>query len=183
MPIAVKCACGANLQAKDDLAGKVAQCPKCSGRVTVPDVSRDVPPAGTRGWPAFAVTKVVGYCAADAERLQQVIDRSTGLEAAIEQITAQPYERLVLLLLCHESKANPQDVPLNSPLLRPQDFGSGEGLPGRKTTQYGIDPLDVAEAMLAAESLLGIRLPDEDPEETTVSSLARQLEEHHTQQR
>lgn len=36
MPISFTCNCGAKLQAKDDKAGALIDCPKCGGRLTIP---------------------------------------------------------------------------------------------------------------------------------------------------
>ena len=49
MPISVVCQCGAKLNAKDELAGKAVQCPKCSQLVKIPGPSAAKPTAPTAG--------------------------------------------------------------------------------------------------------------------------------------
>src|SRR5262245_47627864 len=49
--IDVRCKCGSLLRAKDEHAGKVLKCPKCGGRVHVPegvDVLEELPPRSPR---------------------------------------------------------------------------------------------------------------------------------------
>jgi len=43
MPIQLTCSCGAELMASDELAGKTAQCPRCSGMLSVPEHVSDNP--------------------------------------------------------------------------------------------------------------------------------------------
>jgi hypothetical protein len=45
MAILIRCACGKQLQVKDELAGRRAKCPQCGDIFTVPDNSQSAPPS------------------------------------------------------------------------------------------------------------------------------------------
>lgn len=47
MPVLVRCACGAQIQASDNVQGKSANCPKCGQPIAIPHGQSAVNPAGT----------------------------------------------------------------------------------------------------------------------------------------
>ena len=120
------------------------------------------------GWPVFAITEATGNPEERRIQLQQVIDRRTGLENQVEQLTDDPYERLVLLLLCQCENVAPQKVPLNKPL--PQD---GQGY------MYGIDVFSVRDTIYNLGLLIHTEIPNGEYGFTTLKELAQIFRTHH----
>ena len=60
MPIAVACQCGQRFQARDELAGKQAKCPKCGRILTIPSPQPKAPPRATSPAPLEDILEDAG---------------------------------------------------------------------------------------------------------------------------
>ncbi len=122
------------------------------------------------GWPQLVPIEEFAQDKLDREGpLRDVLTLSTGMEEKIEQKTESSYERLAMLALCVQlDGSDPVSLPLDKQVV-------GAGGPPFTKSEFGLDLLDLVEAVMLCESVLNVSIPDSQFNESqppTIQQLA-----------
>ncbi|BBM82119.1 hypothetical protein [Candidatus Uabimicrobium amorphum] len=102
------------------------------------------------GWPPYQIASE--FSPAQLNEIKDIVYLKTGFETKIEELTSEPYQRIVLLLLakeiCSES-SEIDNIPLDKPLLE-------EDLPNFTPGEYGFDDLNLVSVTSTLEDLFSI---------------------------